>query len=264
MVPHTTFTYWTGKMPEVIRLCIETQRRTQPNFALVDDKALWDRYGGQALIEALKPCTRDMLRTAQWADLVRLHLLAVAPASSTWLDADCIAAEDLRGPELLEQGERPDIVLFSNRTRAYPNPVIVCRAPAVAKAFRDRAIAKARASVGRTLGYTALGQDVLGDKIMHTAWRVVKRDRVPIVHPFVGHQGHLSSDRYCETNPAFVRRWADHPYRVAHMVNRAIREHATMTEAGLMQGQTLLCEMLRRALPDRVPVTPRVEEIEGT
>ena len=150
----TTWCYWAGPKPPAIELCIDSLRRHNPDFELLDD----DDFASRApeiseLVAGRSPQVR--------ADLFRLWLLA--NHGGQWVDADCVA---LRRLDMVDQlSDQVDMVAFSNGQSGHVSNTILAANPgsAVAREALDRAVKVVEQHrAGQIIPYGATGQGVLG------------------------------------------------------------------------------------------------------
>ncbi len=84
------YTFWTGPMPEIIKLCLETMKRNIPDIEIWTLERWREEYDG-----SLGPWSSIKLRRPNvQSDILRYWLLSTY--GGIWLDADYIAFRDIR------------------------------------------------------------------------------------------------------------------------------------------------------------------------
>lgn len=151
----TTWCYWSGPISPAISLCIETLRRHNPDFRLVDDADMANFAPAVVeLVAGRSPQVR--------ADLYRLLLLATH--GGQWVDADCVG---LRRLDLADQlaVAGTEMVCVSNGAAGHVSNTIMAatRGSEVIREALARAIDVVKAHRSdQQIQYGATGQGVLG------------------------------------------------------------------------------------------------------
>jgi len=224
------FTFWTGPMPPIIKLCLDSIRRNIPGAEV------WTLDGWRSVYDdKLGPWERIAHRRPNvQSDLLRYWLLSTY--GGIWLDADYIAFRDIRpvwdatadyiGYPERKRREMPYTALMA----AHPNSPVVKRQCELAKSILEER------RIGRNAGPRLTLQAIRSCPEANVS-------RVPrqLIHPIIWH-------RRFRRQPDCVEPFEFHNQAYGLMlVGLVIDKYRAATEQELMANPTVIGQAFRKA-----------------
>jgi hypothetical protein len=152
-------------MPPAVELCIESLRRHNPDFQLVDDA--WMAAVAPDIVELVAGRSPQVR-----ADLFRLWLLATH--GGQWIDADCVALRRLDMAE--HRNETVELVAFTNNNKQHVSNTVlaaIAGGELITEALRRAINVVKQRPAWQQIPYGATGQGVLGPLSRQFAARVM-------------------------------------------------------------------------------------------
>lgn len=230
----TVYTYWTGEMPPLIRLCLASIARHCPGSECWDQERFKAEYDGSlgewtSIAKQLPNVQSDILRA--WLLYSR---------GGVWLDADCILFRDVS--DILGDWE---LATYRAGRLNVCTALIACRAGNLVISDQCQAIRLALKQ-GHVLAPQSLGPNCFGAILAgHRRHRIL----------WIPH-GKIHPEPWWESHSVKKRIRSAAAYRFAHgaygfmLTHRVVAQFRGETEESLMSHPSVIGQALRLALGD--------------
>jgi hypothetical protein len=228
------WSYWIGRKPPWIELCLETLTRNVPDIRILDADAFRSMYRGEVPWDTIA-----LQRPNVQSDFVRAHLLHTI--GGVWVDADCIAFRDVR--PLYDHLEHADFVAY--RKGRFCSAIIAGNPDSkIGKTYYDLMTNHLTANPDRQLGRNRLGPRLIG-----IARRANMDMPIHLIPPEIVHQVHPHGFGVAPRLQLPVGTWEppDDAY-TCMLTHRALGHMRSWSRQKLLESDTVAGACFRRAL----------------
>jgi len=234
------WTYWEGRQPPWIQLCLRTIGRNIPGVQVLRPQCFRRMYDNAHVPWPVIKRQRPNVKS----DFIRAWLLHTI--GGIWIDADAIVFRDVRPIwELLAPGEEgADFVSYRRAGGMLCSALIAARADsAIAAAYYETMVERLQANPGR------LGRQALGPTILGRVHRTMPDVPIACIPPSLVHQIHK---RRWGRAPRLARRadaWQPPDDAFTCMLtHRALGPLKTWSRRRLLRSNTVVGACFRKAL----------------
>lgn len=121
-IPLCIWTYWDGDKPDLVRRCIDSWRKYNPDYTIIElDKNLVSVYLPEVNLGSLKFASES---PARFSDFLRLHILS--KYGGIWMDASVICNKPLHWIQDIQAYTGVEFIGYKNGVHTLPEYVGKC------------------------------------------------------------------------------------------------------------------------------------------